>query len=280
MKKFLLIIILFFTAQCSWADLDGSFDYMSIPTESLGNIQFGQTTFLEAKKLCPNFKNTKLDDGQTILVNKPKNSIYSEIRMGFNQDKVQWIDFILKEKEDLGKILSRYGYSDDINCTYSDIYDYYDYSSFNIAADKKGQYFYSISLFKNPELPQEFANFDKKLPSLETLKQIKVFTPGAYLEETFGDTYDNLYPKFNDDGTKTYTIKNNITSTYQKVELIFKHGILKSLILYPKNTSLVQIENLYGKPQNVKSTDDKIIYYYGNFSLTTDLKNQVLKITF
>lgn len=273
-------MILFLAAQYAQAELDGSFDYMNIPTENLGGINFETTTFLEAKKLNPNFQNTKLDDGQIILTNKPKDSDYSEIRIGFNEDKVQWVEFVLKEKGDLGNILSRYGYSDDINWHYSDIYDYYDYGFFNVSADKKGRYFYSISLFKNPELPLEFKDFDKKLPSLETLKQPKVFAPGAYLEETFGDTYDTLYPKFNNDGSKTYTIKNNITSKYKKVELTFKNGLLRFLILYPPNTYFSQIEKIYGKPKNIQTNKTDINYDYDNFSVETDLKNQVLKVIF
>ena len=187
--------------------------------------------------------------------------------------------FILKEKIDLLGFVSRYGDPLDINHDYNEIYDYYNYDFFNVSVDKEGEYLYSITLFDNPKLPDEMIGFEKKLPDIDNLRALQHFIPKDYLEETFSDDYDCLYPKFNEDGTKTYTVKDNIISKYSKAEFIFKDGLLKNLILYPQNVNFQKIVQIYGKNFKIdKTTKNKITYDYGNFCIITDFQNKVLEI--
>lgn len=274
MKKFIVFLLVFLSCQFAWADLDSNFDYMNIPTEYFKTLKFKKTTLNEFKAKYLNFK---LVDGMYVF--RPKKGTYSEIRVGFNKNVLEWVEFILKDKVDLGNFLSRYGDVNDINRDYNETYDYYNYDSFNISADKQGEYLYSITVFDNPKLPDEFIGFDKKLPDWENLRCEQHFAPGEYLEESFSDEYDSIYPKFNEDGTKTYTIKDNITSKYSKVEFIFKDGLLKSLVLYPHSLTFDKISHEYGKNFKIdKTTKTRIVYDYGEFSVVSDLKNNVLQI--
>ncbi|MEI8377480.1 MAG: hypothetical protein WCF95_02980 [bacterium] len=279
MKKLAFFLFVFFSCQFAWADLDGSFDYMNIPTQYFSSLKFKKTTLREFKVRYPDFKSTTLEDGQAMLVSRPKKNKYCEIRVGFNKGVVEWVEFILKEKTDLSSFVSRYGDADDINRDYNAVYDYYNYGSFNVSADKQGEYLYSITLFENPKLPEELIGFDSKLPDLDKLGQLKTFVPNEYLEETFSDDFDCLYPSFNDDGTKTYTLKENVVSKYSKVEFIFKDGLLKFLVLHPLNITFDKITKVYGKNFKIdKTTKNKIIYDYPDFYVITDLQNRVLQI--
>jgi hypothetical protein len=279
MKKLFAFFLVFLSCQFAYADLDGNFDYMNIQTECFSNAKFKKTTLAEFRAKYQNFKLAKLPDGQVMLVSHPKVGQYSEIRVGFNKNVIEWIEFILKEKGDLAAFLSRYGEADDINRDYNEVYDYYNYDVFNVSADKQGEYIYSVTLFDNPKMPEEMLAFDKKLPDLENLTYLHNFIPNEYLEETFSDNYDCLYPKFNDDGTKTYTVKDNVISQYSKAEFVFRDGLLKGLVLYPKNITFEKISQVYGKNFKInKAEKDRIIYDYGNFSVATNLKNKVLHI--
>lgn len=267
-----------FVSPLAWAGLDSHFDYMNIPTESFNNIYFKKSTPADIKAKYPKFVPVKMEDGNTILDYKPKTGIYSEIRIGFNENALEWIEFILKEKQSIDQIISRYGTATEVNYDYNDLYNYYNYGFFNFSVDKQQQYFYSISIFENPKLPDELTNFDQELPDLSTLNKIKNFVPRSYPEEAFGDYYESIYPKFNQDGTKTYTIKGNVTQKYQKAELIFNDGLLKFLVLYPQNVNFAQIKNIYGNAIKITPQKNQIVYDYGNFSIITNLSNQVLKI--
>lgn len=286
MKKifpFLIFMFVFpmFTSQPAWAGLDAHFDYMNIPTESFDNIYFRKSTLADVKAKYPKFTPVKMDDGSTILSYKPKSGIYSEIRIGFapnNQTTLEWIEFILKEKQSIDKILSRYGLATEVNSDYNNLYNYYNYEYFNFSVDKQQQYFYSVSIFENPKLPDELANFDQELPDLNNLAQIKNFVPKSYPEEAFGDYYESIYPQFNQDGSKTYTINGNVIQKYKKAELIFDDGLLKFLVLYPNNLNFSQIKSIYGNCTRITSQQNQIVYDYGNFAVITNLSNQVLKI--
>lgn len=279
MKKFIFLIIMVLSCQSALADFGSNFDYMNIETESFSPLNFKKTTLAEFKTKYQNFKPINLDENQVMLVSSPKTGDYSEIRVGFNKNVVEWIEFILKEKADFTSFLSRYGDTTEINQNYNEIYDYYNYDIFNVSVDKQGKYLYSITLFANPKMPEEMTNLDKKLPDVKNIRNMQTFIPKEYLEETFSDNFDCLYPEFNDDGTKTYTVKDNIISKYSKAEFIFKDGLLKFLVLYPQNTTFEQIANIYGKNFKIdKTTKNKIIYDYGDFYVLTDLKNNVVQI--
>lgn len=267
-----------FASPLAQAGLDSQFDYMNIPTESFDNIYFKKSTQADVRAKYPKFLPVRMEDGSTILSHKPKSGAYSEIRIGFDKDALQWIEFVLKDKQSIDKILTRYGTAADVNYDYNVLYNYYDYEFFNFAVDKQQQYFYSISVFDNPKLPDELLNFDNELPSINSINQIKNFIPKTYPEEAFGDYYESLYPKFNADGTKTYTIKNNVTQKYQKAELIFCDGLLQYLILYPKDTNFAQLKAIYGNAMKVSTQQNQIIYDYGNFAVVTNLSNLVQKI--
>jgi hypothetical protein len=279
MKKYFLLMLLFFSSQFAYADLDGNFDYMNIQTEHFNNLKIQKTTLADFRAKYPSFKPTNLQDGQVIFVKHPQDSKYSEIRVGFNKNIVEWVEFILKDKADLESFLSRYGDSDDINRNYHEIYNYYNYENFNISADKQGRYLYSITLFDNPKLPEEMLGFDQKLPDWDNLNYMQNFIPKEYLEEAFNDDFESLYPQFNNDGSKTYVLKDNIISKYSKVEFVFKDGLLKFLVLYPKNITFDKITQIYGKNFKFdKTTKDKLNYDYGDFHVITDLHSKVIKI--
>lgn len=279
MKKFFAFFLVFLSCQFAYADLDGNFDYMNIETEYFSNLKIKKTTFAQMRAKYSHFKPIAISEGQIMLVCRPKNAKYSEIRVGFNQNIVEWVEFILKEKIDLLSFVSRYGDPLDINNDYNEIYDYYNYEYFNVSVDKKGENIYSITLFDNPKIPDEMFGFDQKLPDLENLRTSQNFVPNDYLEETFSDDYDCLYPAFNKDGTKTYTVKNNIISKYSKAEFIFKDGLLKFLVLYPQNLKFDKIVQIYGKNFKIDKTEkNRIIYDYNDFCVITDFQNKVLKI--
>lgn len=278
MKKLFLLLILMLVSPLAQAGLDYQFDYMNIPTESFGNIYFKKSTMADVKAKYPKFLQVKMEDGSTILRQKPQSGAYSEIRVGFDKDTLQWIEFVLRDKQSIDKILTRYGTASDVNYDYNVLYNYYNYEFFNFAVDKGEQFFYSVSIFDNPKLPDELLNFDNELPDITSLNITKNFIPKTYPEEAFGDYYESLYPKFNANGTKTYTIKNNVTQKYQKAELIFCDGLLQYLILYPKDTNFAQIKAIYGNAAKVTTDQSQIIYDFGNFAVVTNLSNLVQKI--
>lgn len=280
MKKILpLFLILFLNFNIANATLKGDFDWKNIRTEPFEPVQFGHTTLKQFHKKFRYFKKEKLEEGQTILTNKKVQKPYSEIRIGFKNNELDWIEFIFEEKQNLNDFMSLYGMPKNINKAHSDYYNYYDYDFFNVSTDKKGEHFYSLTLFNVPEIDENYKKINDKLPNISELSISKYFAPGRYLEQDFAEQYPDFFPILNKDGSKTYTIKNNIVSKYNNAKLIFKNGLLNLLIIEPKKLTLSDIIENYGLVDKVYTIKNgKVVYEYDYFTVVTDSKNNVINI--
>lgn len=279
MKKFIISILIFFMSiNLSYAALKGDFDWQNIKTEPFEAINFGETTYKQFKKQYKFFKKNTVTNEEIILSNKSPKSPYSEIRAGFKDHKLDWIEFIFEEEGDLNDFMSLYGTPENINKVHSEFYNYYNYGYFNISTDKKEKHFYSLTLFELPKLDKKYEDIDKKLPTYNNLNFSKVFIPGQYLEMDFAEDYPDLFPKFDKNGTKRYIIKSNILKNYNKAELVFSNGLLNFISLYPKNLKLGEIVEHYGMVEKVYTKKDKIIYDYKTFTIITDTKDNIINI--
>lgn len=256
----------------------GYFDWKNIESEPFEPVMFGHTSYKEFKKQYKYFKKTTAPEGQIILSNKKPQEPYSEIRAGFKEGKLDWIEFILKKENSLEDFLSLYGTPKNINKAHSEYYNYYDYGYFNVSTDKTEKNFYSITFFEAPELDETYNRINGSIPSILELNFPLTFIPGEYLEMDFAEDYPSYFPKFNKNGTKTYTIKDNILKDYKKVELVFENGILSFISLYPNKVKLNIIVETYGMVDKVYTADNKLIYEYKNFTVVTDSKNNVINI--
>ena len=122
-----LILIIILSSACVFPD--NMPELQNLKKYSPQKIEYGQTTLKEFKKLFSKINDSDLEvytGGITIMKLKPSvKDVYSSIRVGFKNNKLDWIEFNLAHNIKISRFVSIYGNSTDINATDNQDLDYY-----------------------------------------------------------------------------------------------------------------------------------------------------------
>lgn len=289
LKAFYLMICFLFlnllSVACKFPD--NILDLQNIKTYKLDKIKFGQTTIEEFTSLVgvkPDYTIENVDIYNTVPVN---NVVFKKIRVGFKDKKLDWIEFYLNGDIELATIADIYGKPDNINQSYSKIFDYYDYKFFNISTDKQHKFARTITIFDMPESSHEtIIDLSSFIPKWQDLKKRNILglKPGYSLESDFNDLYpDLLSVKNNKTDYSVYILDKELgkaKSQYESIELVFINGLLNWIYLVPLEINLNQLISLWGKEYQVESISKKHELYDFNGIIAVVNKNnkKVVKI--
>jgi len=241
-------------------------DWQNIQNYRFKQLVFGKTSIKDFQQVCSGLQG-KADNGDVyILACKPEqNNLYSNIRVGFLNEKLDWVEFTLKNNPEINEIVYLYGPPESINTTYSNTYDYYDYKFFNVSTDKEHKKAYHISIFGFPDNSVLATDIDQAIPGLYGYKTLKVLKPGITIEKEFNNEFPGLVPykknKFDTDSVYTISEFTKNKDLYSKVVLNFKNGILSSIYLTPKKLTFDKVKSIYGNDYRVEQIDGNLVLY-------------------
>ena len=116
-----LLIAVILLSACKFPD--SNMDWQDIKGYKLDKLKFGTTTVSDFVKLASDAKAQKLDLGIVIFNTEPANKdVYKRIRVGFRNDKLDWLEFTFNEQVKMSEMLDLYGKPRNINEKYSQIY--------------------------------------------------------------------------------------------------------------------------------------------------------------
>ena len=286
-KNFVSLIIFLFAVMllnsaCTFSD--NILDYQDIFGFRLKALGFGKTTIEEFSQLTKSHPQKKVKDYEIFITTAPKEAIYNRVRVGFKNNKLDWIEYTLTQEINMTKFIELYGKPKDINTSYSQTLDYYDYGFFNISTDKKHKWAKNITLFSLP-IPnitlENTLNLGNKIPAWQYLNKVNFLNlkPGYTLETDFNGQYPDLKPYQSEDTLKsTYTLERELgkaKSQYKNVILIFNNGLLNWISLTPQDLPLDKAIKVYGADYKVEKLNTKYDFYdFSTFSLVVDKKQK------
>lgn len=270
---FLVVLISLLTMGCKFPE---NFpDWQNIQAFKPANIIFGKTTKSDIKRLLPKSSTQKVNNNISIInyiVETP--TVYPKIRVGFNKDKLDWIEYTLSDNISMSNFVGIYGDPININSTYNDKFDYFDYAFFNISTDKNHEYARHLTLF----------GLSKTIVSLPSVPKIS-FIPGNLLERDFIDEFPYLKPQKTNvqADSSMYIIQETpqiASIPQQKAFLMFKNGLLSYISIVPQKLTLVNAIKLYGKDYKTQiAKKNHVFYEYKDIVLLVDKKtNTVINI--
>ncbi len=259
-------------------------DWQNIQSYKLNKLKFGETTVEEFKDLSPQMNGKPEADNLYIMAEKfKKNDFYDKVRVCFNHDKLDWIEFSLKNDIRTSEFVYLYGVPKHVNTTHNEDFDYFDYGFFNVSTDKNHKIAHHLTVFHSPDCGVFLNDLDSVIPDIKSFNFVKFLKPGILTEEDFKNRYNGLIPYKKDkfDTNATYTLDNELgkaRDTYSKIILNFKNGILASLYLTPINLKISQIQDIYGSKHKVEALSrDLNLYEYKNFFVAVDENTRTVK---
>jgi|GEM_PF-1781752 len=272
-RRICLILALFFMSilisACKYPD--NVPDWQNIKEYKPALIQFGVTTSDDFASLVQSKADQKIGDVNIFIAQPPDNNFYKKIRVGFKNNKLDWIEFTLNDNFEISKFIEVYGKPLNINTTYSNILDYYDYSFFNISTDKQHTYAKAFTIFEIPKGLQNKENIidlGNLIPNWESLSTADFLglKPGYSIEANFNSSYPMLVPVRTDkkSSLSVYIISKELgkaKSQYRKVEFVFNNGLLNWVSLIPQNISLDQVIKVWGSQYTLEHIDTKYDLY-------------------
>ncbi len=274
--SFLLIAVSVLNTSCALCE--GDFDWKNIYSFNFENIKFGETSYREIARKCPDFKLQKVSDIYILEVDNPQKK-FAAIRIGFDSKKtVEWIEFILKGKQPLDNFLSIYDTPHEVDSTYDKNFDYYDYKDFKLCTDKTAQNVYSITFYNVPEIPESVKNIGKIFPPINALNSSNQLQPGKTVENEFTNAFPNIIAEEITQTKRSYSIGAPLIHSYKKAELVFDDGILSFINLVPQKMTIDTIKKIYGNSEKIGKEKGLTFYEYSNFIVTTDKKNNIISI--
>jgi hypothetical protein len=290
MKKFrifclilTLLAVITFTSACKFPD--SLPDWKSIKEYRPDLIQFGTTTADDFAALVQSKPDQTIGDIVFFVTEPPENSFYKKVRVGFKENKLDWIEFTLNDNFQISRFTEVYGKPFHINNTYSNILDYYDYGFFNISTDKQHIYAKAITIFEIPKVLQTI-DLGKLIPDWKNLSTANFLglKPGYSLETDFNSSYPELIPvKAGKNSLSVYILDRELgkaKSQYRKIELVFNNGLLNWVSLIPQDIYLDQVIKIWGSQYTLESINTKYdLYDFSNTVIVVDKKNKkVVKI--
>lgn len=282
---FLLLFNLLVSA-CKFPD--NILDINNITNYKLDKIKFGITSLDEFASLVGSKPDYKI--GNIFIYNTlpPDNTVYKKVRVGFKQEKLDWIEFALNDNTELSKITDVYGKPDNINTIYNKIFDYYDYKFFNISTDKEHVYAKAITIFNLPESSlDKIIDLSNSIPNWQELNTFNILglKPGYSLESDLNSSYPELLPVKEEkiDSSSVYILDKELgkaKSQYQKIELFYINGLLNWIDIIPVNISLNQIVKVWSTEYKIESINKKYdLYEFAGIIAVIDKTNKkVVKI--
>lgn len=283
-KNIFFIILILITATINSACIfpDKLPEFNKLKNYSPQIIEYGNTTLEKFKQITPNISNLDIEnytDGISIIKLEPAlTDFYSLVRVGFKNNKLDWLEFKLAKDINISEFISIYGNPSNINSTYSKNLDYYNYTFFNISVDKNNKFAQCITYFSSAPVinisAKQKMKFFQKFSDLE---------PGITTESDFTAKFPGITPII-DNKTETssvYVLQDELGNAryyYDKAILKFEHGILTWINLIPKNLPLnacLKTINTNYKKEKVNSDYD--IYDFSKFILVIDSKTKMVK---
>ena len=278
MSRFILLFlasIVLFSSGCKFPD--NIPDWQNLGEFQFERLEFGKTTTDELKLICQGVKSQKMGNKIEIFTfESPDINLYKRIRVGFNNNKLDWVEFAFSNKLELASFLDVYDRPVYINSDYSRILDYYDYNFFNIAVDKSHTEVKSLNIFKlNPsDKPKNIIK--RKTPDYKTILKSGLWdlVPGVSFENDFREYYQPYEKLLNagDESISTYILTApELKKYYKKVSLNYNNGLLSWINLEPVSLLLVDAVKILGKQAKVEKINDYYsLYDYGQIILTVD----------
>ncbi|MDD3012905.1 MAG: hypothetical protein PHC34_04310 [Candidatus Gastranaerophilales bacterium] len=283
-----LLFISIISSACKFPD--NILDWQNIKDYKPDIIQFGVTTTDDFKGLVKSKPEQKIGNVSIFITQPSDTNIYKKIRVGFKNDKLDWIEFTLNNNLKMSKFTDLYGKPSHINTTYNNFLDYYDYGLFNISTDKQHTYAKNITIFEMPKASQnqeKIIDFSNLIPDWKNLTTANFLglKPGYSIESNFNSSYPELIPvKSNKKSfSSIYIIDKELGKTksqYKKAELTFNNGLLSWISLIPQNLYLDQVIKAWGSQYTLETIDIKYdLYDFLNVVVVVDKSNKkVVKI--
>jgi len=288
---FILFILILVIVNSGCVFPDKLPDLKKLKAYSPEKLDYAQTTLDKFKKSCTKIPDSDIEvytDGVAIIKLKPaETDTYNLIRVGFNNHKLDWIEFSLAPVVKISKLVSLYGNPTDIDTQYSKDLDYFNYNFFNISADKITKNAKSITYFNKSPFTLTAAN--SKKPDIPANKKKKFFEkfeniePGITTESDFATEYPDLIP-YIDDKTETnsiYVLSDELGESayyYDKAVLKFESGLLTWINLIPKKLPIAECLKTIKKPYKKENIDTAYeLYDFSNYILIVDKKSKMVK---
>lgn len=284
LKSFLIssfmAFIVFLNTACTFPDKlpdwENLFDYKP------DKLKFGITTAEEFSTITKFYEPEKISEYIIFTTHPADQNVFKEIRVGFRNKKLDWIEYTLKDKIELSKIQTIYGIPQNINSEYSNVFDYYDYFFFNVATGKDHKYAQNFTFFEIPEIATEIKNIAKQIPDWKKLNDMILLDLkiGSTTEADFKAKYPALseFVKETQPSTSVYTIRKTLDkplALYNKIELVFHSGLLECISLTPRNMLLDNFLKTYKNDYKIENINDKYAFYeFKNFAVLVDKENK------
>lgn len=285
-----LLLILIFNAGCIFPEKLPELN--NLKAYSPQKYEYGVTTLENFKKSVQNLPASDIEiftDGITIIKIKPnRTDTFKLIRIGFKNDKLDWIEFSLANSRNISKFVTIYGKAASIDTKYSKDLDYYNYDFFNISAVKNNNMVKTITYFGKPNVTKAISNSNKnkKNSSVKRKRFFEKFSdifPGATTESEFIAIYPDLVP-YTQNKTMTeslYVMTQELGESqyyYEKAIFKFENGLLTWINLIPKNLPLSDCLKFVKNPCKKEKIDSEYdLYDYKNFILVVEIKTKMVK---
>jgi len=281
LKELYLIIALLFSSilvsACKFPD--NIPDWQNIKDYKPDIIKFGETTADDFADLVQSKPDQKIGDVVIFSTCPPETSIYKKIRVGFKNNKLDWIEFTLSDNFEISKFTNILGEPPHINNTYSDSLDYYDYNFFNISTDKQHTFAKNITIFEKPE---KIIDLGKFIPDWKNLNNSNFLglKPGYSLEADFNTAFPELISakSTNKGNASVYILDKQLGKAklqYKRIELVYRNSLLSWISFIPQDLQLNQLVKAWGSQYTVESVNTKYDMY--DFSNVIAVVNKVSK---
>ena len=259
-------------------------DWQNLKNYKPDDLKFGETKMLDFKNKYPDITGKSENDGLYIFSeNLADNKLYSRIRIGFNHDSLDWIEFSLNNNVEVSKFESIYGTPKTVNTSYSTDYDYLNYDFFSVTTDKDHKIAYTINIFDLPNILQSIHPINAKMPNYNEFNSIQDLKPGILTEAEFHEKYTGLTPYKKDkfDTNSVYTLTDELNGgkkLYKKVIFNFNNGLLSSIYLTPENLAFDEIAQYYGTPLKIEPLAIPYqLYEYENFLIVVSENDKTVR---
>lgn len=257
-------------------------------------LEYGKMNLEDFKKLVSKISPSDIEmftDGITVIKTTPQgNTPYSLIRVGFKDDKLDWIEFNLARNINISKFISVYGTPKTTDTTYNKDADYLNYDFFNISSGKTDKLAKSITYFGKQTLPITKDNQKKSVKIAVSSKNKKKFfekfpniQPGITIEADFLSENPNLISSSdkNKETESVYVLSDELGEAqyyYDKAILKFENGLLTWVNLIPKSLPVADCLKIIKTPykkENINSLYE--LYDFSKFILVVDKKTKSVK---
>lgn len=279
MKKYkLLSFVLFCLLIMGCKFPDEVPNIYALQTYKLKNLNFGKTTvksfeILTKYKAASRLGNMIIFDS---IINNDK--YFNKARVGFVNNKMDWIEFKFVEKVSVSEILKLYGKPISINKKYSRELDYYEYGDFSLALPKEQEYFVTLNLFNLPN--NSLKNKSDILKTEDPRVDFESLDVGKTLESDFKDLYPTLEPSLSLTRTE-YIFKGKLTSNpmIKQISLKFDSGLLNWAAISPLAGFTPECLNtLKDEKFTIEKKQKYDFYIYKNVIVTLTKDKKIINI--